>query len=106
LTVEQHAEAHRLLWEQHNRHEDWLAWQGLAGLIGKDAIVHELMKKGFQGRKHSTETLRKMSAAAKGHVVSLETRAKQRRASLGNKNAAGHTHIGRNQFTATASSPL
>jgi len=39
LTIPDHAEAHRVLWEQHGRWEDWLAWKGLAGLIGKDDLV-------------------------------------------------------------------
>jgi hypothetical protein len=32
LTVEEHAEAHKKLWEQHNRWQDFCAWQGLAKL--------------------------------------------------------------------------
>ena len=31
LTVEEHAEAHRLLYEQYGRWEDYYAWQGLSG---------------------------------------------------------------------------
>lgn len=42
LTVEEHAEAHRLLFEQHRRKEDELAWKGLAGIIGKEELLHEL----------------------------------------------------------------
>jgi hypothetical protein len=42
LTVEEHAEAHRLLWEQYGRKEDELAWKGLAGIIGKEELLHEL----------------------------------------------------------------
>jgi hypothetical protein len=43
LTIEEHAEAHRLLWEEHGKKEDWLAWQGLAGLMNKQEIVKELL---------------------------------------------------------------
>ena len=32
LTIEEHADAHRLLFEQHGHHQDYLAWQGLAKL--------------------------------------------------------------------------
>lgn len=32
LTVEEHAEAHRILWEQYGRLEDKAAWLGLSGL--------------------------------------------------------------------------
>lgn len=39
LTVEQHAEAHRLLYEQHGRLGDYLAWKGLSGAISTAEIV-------------------------------------------------------------------
>jgi len=42
LTIEEHAEAHRILFEQHGKKEDWLAWQGLSGLISKKDILKEL----------------------------------------------------------------
>jgi hypothetical protein len=32
LTCEEHAEAHKKLWEQHGRWQDYCAWQGLAKL--------------------------------------------------------------------------
>jgi hypothetical protein len=43
LTVEEHAEAHKKLWEQHNRWEDYLAWQGLAGLISKEELIQKML---------------------------------------------------------------
>ena len=39
LTIEEHAEAHKKLWEEHGKKEDWLAWQGLAKLITKKDIL-------------------------------------------------------------------
>ena len=58
LTVEEHAEAHRLLWEQHGRWEDYLAWQGLAGLISKEELVRQMLseagRKGNQRRSTSS----------------------------------------------------
>ena len=39
LTIEEHAEAHRVLFEEHGRWQDFLAWQGLAGLVGKDEML-------------------------------------------------------------------
>ena len=42
LTVEEHAEAHRKLYEEHGRIEDRLAWKGLEGLIGKEQICAEI----------------------------------------------------------------
>jgi hypothetical protein len=41
LTRKEHATAHLLLWLQHHREEDWLAWRGLEALIGKDQIFLE-----------------------------------------------------------------
>lgn len=38
LTVEEHAEAHKILFEEYGRWQDKLAWQGLSGLIGRDEI--------------------------------------------------------------------
>ena len=44
LTIEEHAEAHRILYEQLGHWQDKLAWQGLAGLIGKDELLQEMYK--------------------------------------------------------------
>lgn len=44
LTVEEHAEAHRLLYEQYGFWQDELAWKGLAGIIGKEEILKEIYK--------------------------------------------------------------
>ena len=72
LTVEQHAEAHRILYEEHGRWQDRVAWQGLLGLIGHDDIMQEMWnaRKGegntFYGKKHTDETKRKISENRKG----------------------------------------
>lgn len=80
LTIEEHAEAHRLLYEQHGRWQDRVAWQGLAGLVGHDEILKEMnaARRGaghpFYGKTRSTETKQKISDALKGHAISDETR--------------------------------
>ena len=90
LTVEEHAEAHRILFEQYGRWEDEIAWKGLSGIIGHEEAVKiaqsahniqthlgrkrpastiEKMKqnhKGMRGRKHSNETKAIMSIVRKG----------------------------------------
>ena len=43
LTVQEHAEAHRILYEKHGRWEDYLAWQGLAGLIDREELVKQML---------------------------------------------------------------
>ena len=76
LTIEEHAEAHRRLYEQYSRKEDYLAWKGLAGLIDKDELIREKMslnssrpgkQNPFYGMKHTQETKQKISEKNKGH---------------------------------------
>jgi molecular chaperone DnaK (HSP70) len=64
LTVEEHAEAHRKLWEQYGNIKDYCAWKGLEGTIGKEEIVRLLMDP--TGRVHTEETKQKISEAHKG----------------------------------------
>lgn len=50
LSVEEHAEAHRKLWEQHGHWEDRIAWMGLSGQISKqEAIKMMLSEAGKKG---------------------------------------------------------
>ena len=84
LTVEEHAEAHRVLFEQYGRKEDELAWKGLAGIIGKEELLHELFvfsgkksrppvgHKANLGRKWSEEYKQKMSDISKGKKITEE----------------------------------
>jgi hypothetical protein len=71
LTVEEHAEAHRLLYEEHGRWQDKFAWKCLAGHIGKEEIIREL-----QSRPPSALTRKRMSEAQKGKKHTEETRRK------------------------------
>jgi hypothetical protein len=48
LTVEEHAEAHRKLWEEHGRWQDFIAWQGLAKIIPSEQIHSEATKMGMK----------------------------------------------------------
>lgn len=45
LSVEGHAEAHRILFEKFGRWEDELAWKGLSGLMSKADIVREVQSR-------------------------------------------------------------
>jgi len=82
LTIEEHAEAHRVLYEEHGRAEDRWAWLGLSGQIGKDEILRQIAmsqkgKKKPEGHgekvsafrktfKYTEESKLKMSLAKKG----------------------------------------
>jgi hypothetical protein len=108
LTVEEHAEAHRKLWEQYGNIKDYCAWKGLEGTIGKEEIVRLLMDP--TGRVHTEETKQKISEAHKGkskHTEeskeklrqfrtgmkhSEETKNKISEAGLGNKRCLGYKH--------------
>lgn len=50
LSIEEHAEEHRKLWEKHGLKGDWLAWQGLAKLISKKDILKMMCS--HPGEKH------------------------------------------------------
>lgn len=92
LTVEQHAEAHRLLYEQHGRPGDKLAWKALSGQIGKEEIQVEKSRLGqlhFHGRKQSPETIAKRSPKLRGRKRSPESVERIRKSQLGNKNCLG-----------------
>jgi hypothetical protein len=52
LTVEEHAEAHRKLYEEFGHFQDKLAWQGLLGLISTADIVHTLQSEGMKGSRN------------------------------------------------------
>lgn len=43
LTIEEHAEAHRQLYEKYGKWQDRLAWRALSGQIGKEEIIKELL---------------------------------------------------------------
>jgi len=59
LTVEEHAEAHRLLYEKYGRWQDKQAYEGLAGFKDKEQIIKEI-----QSRPKSEEEKKNMSNAA------------------------------------------
>ena len=56
LTIEEHAKAHRKLYEQHGKWQDKLAWQGLAGMITHEEVIKiKLSEAGKMGAKVSNE---------------------------------------------------
>jgi hypothetical protein len=75
LTVEEHAEAHRRLWETHGKIEDKVAYMGLLNMIDREEIIRSLAS-----RPKSEEHKKKISEAHKG---------KPKPWLIGSKNAAG-----------------
>ena len=71
LTIEEHAAAHKQLYEKFGKLEDKLAWKMLEGTIGKDEYLKERAKLGgykssTKGKKKTEEHRRKISEAKKG----------------------------------------
>lgn len=69
LTVQEHAEAHRVLYEEYGQEQDKIAWLALSGTIGKEEIVQ--MKLSMAGKlgglmKPNEEAKRKNSMSHKG----------------------------------------
>ena len=74
LTIEQHAEAHRLLYEQYGRIQDKRAWLGLAKLMSGKEIIYDILKS-----PKSQEHKEKIAIALKGRKAPW---------AIGNKNAS------------------
>lgn len=51
LTIEEHAEAHRKLFEQHGHWEDEIAWKGLAKMIDRAEIISFTISKNNSTRQ-------------------------------------------------------
>jgi hypothetical protein len=76
LTVTEHAEAHRLLYEQYGKVQDKTAWLMLSAQINKPAGA-------FTGHTHSAKSRLQMSAAQKGRPKTQAHKQKIRQANLG-----------------------
>lgn len=50
LSIEEHAEAHKKLFEEHGHWEDCLAWQGLLGLIPREELVKRVQSEAAKAR--------------------------------------------------------
>jgi hypothetical protein len=64
LTVEEHAEAHKKLFEQHGHWQDKIAWQTLAGQIGLDEAIQEARGAANRGKKRTPEQIERIRQAA------------------------------------------
>jgi hypothetical protein len=78
LTIAEHADAHRILYEEHGRWQDYVAWQGLLGLMTEEermTIMYNARKgegNFFYGKTHTEETKKKISANRKGKGIGVK----------------------------------
>tara|TARA_B110000858_G_scaffold8474_1_gene9056 strand:+ start:114 stop:509 length:396 start_codon:yes stop_codon:yes gene_type:complete len=63
VTLKQHAEEHRLLYEKYGKKEDLLAYRGLSGQIGKEEIIHHRKSIGGQNsaKQRTSEHYRQLA---------------------------------------------
>jgi hypothetical protein len=85
LTVEEHAEAHQKLYEEHGCWQDHLAWKALSGQINSDEIRRLKTILTWTGRKHTSEAKEKIKEARAKQTFSDATRQKMSKARKGKK---------------------
>ena len=85
LTVEEHALAHKKLFEEYGRWQDEVAWQALSGQIGNEEATRTASSlanlgntngRGGKGKKLSEETKKRIGLASKGRKHTEETKKK------------------------------
>ena len=87
LTLKEHVEAHKELYEKHGRWQDRVAYQMLSGQIGKEEMIMEIFKnrKNRLGAVLSDETKEKIRMAKKGKKLSEEHKNKIAKGRTGQK---------------------
>jgi hypothetical protein len=66
LTLEQHAQAHHLLWELDGSEFDKIAWRTLSGLIGHEEARIQAVKFANTGLKRTDKQKKQISDAKRG----------------------------------------
>jgi hypothetical protein len=79
LTLEEHALAHKKLYEEHGRWQDEIAYLTLSGQIGKEEARIRALKKALTGKKQTEEHKRKNREATKGKKHKEESKRKMRK---------------------------
>lgn len=74
LTVIEHARAHQLLYEQYGCWQDYLAWKGLSGYLGKEDIIKE--KQRLNGKERAKQNFK--GPKSEDHKKSLSRVGKSR----------------------------
>jgi len=96
LSIEEHAEAHKKLYEQYGKKEDFIAWKGLSASINKEEILFEKSRLG--GRKNikpkTEEHKRKIAESIRNKPRkqhSKETKCKIAESMKGHSNSKNHS---------------
>jgi len=86
LSVEEHALAHKELFEQYGRWQDRLAWRGLSGQIDSQELIRKAQSEAAKrrdkfgennpmyGKRHSEETKIKIGLKSSQRITTDETR--------------------------------
>ena|ERR1051326_4627178 len=100
LTIPEHAEAHRKLWEQHGRWQDKAAWLFLSGRTEEGEALRKLhcgAPKGNQNHKGHRHSYKARPATQNrdlgkwtGRKHTLEAKEKMRQAKLGTNQSESH----------------
>jgi hypothetical protein len=74
LSIPEHADAHRVLWEQYGRVQDKVAWLGLSGMTSvfteaRMELYRAKLSAAMKGKRHSVETRAKISTARKAFLA-------------------------------------
>lgn len=88
LTIEEHAEAHRLLWLEHGKQADFMAWQMLSGKTDASeemriAVAVEAFREMLADPERKASWVKKISESLRGQIQSPETREKRRQTHIG-----------------------
>jgi hypothetical protein len=86
LTVEEHAEAHRKLYEEYGHWQDKIAWKALSGQIENQDIIRQVQSENMKNRVYTDEIKRNMSEGQKGKKFSEETIQRRREMYTGEGN--------------------
>ena len=106
LTIEQHAEAHRVLWEQYGKREDFLAWKSLSKQIDEEEIqqirssIGGKNNRGKQKTDNHRNKIRESLLGRDGIFFTEERRQKLSESMCGNNNFKKNwSEERRNQFS-------
>ena len=94
LTIEEHAMAHKALYEEHGKKGDYVAWKSLLKQMDEPERQMELSSiggKNNMGKPKSEEHKAKIAEAIRGKMASPEVRERISKSLKGNSNSKNHS---------------